>query len=91
MISTVLMNTKVFYIDRENSLIGLGLSESFPVEDNNSVYVRDSYVLFESDGENIKELLNVPLEGYADEKRGVLIDEYFYMFGEDDFAVEKIY
>ncbi|MBQ8827746.1 MAG: hypothetical protein IJZ90_01210 [Clostridia bacterium] len=91
MISTVLMNTKVFYIDRENSLIGLGLSESFPVEDNNSVYVRDSYVLFESDGENIKELLNVPLERYADKKRGVLIDEYFYMFGEDDFAVEKIY
>ena len=45
------------------------------------------YTLLYFDGESLRVLLNEPLDGRNDHKRGVLIEEDFYLFGTDQFKV----
>ena len=78
---------KAYYIDRENNMVGLGI-ETYA----NSKYDYDysRYILLQFDGYKIHEILNERLGGGNDDKRGVLIDGYFYMFGGEDFKVVAI-
>ena len=84
---------KAYYIDRENQLIGLGIidySRDFLVDKPSPDTVNSRYILLHFDGYNLIELLNVELPGDNSLKRGVYIDGYMYLFGENSFLVEKI-
>lgn len=72
---------KSYYIDRDNGLIGLAVL--------GSNYNATSYLLLHFDGYELNELARIPMNGYLNLIRGVYIDEYLYVFG-DEFAVEKI-
>ena len=82
---------KSYYVDRQNQFIGVGVID-------NSYYLYDKYynqahryILLHFDGYSLVELINVPLAGNPENVRGVYIDAYMYMFGEEDFKVEKIF
>ncbi len=77
---------KSYYIDRENQLIGLGVNTY-----NSSIGQAERYIVLYFDGYNLVEVANVRLAGITDVKRGVYIDGYMYMFGENDFKVEKLF
>lgn len=77
---------KSYYIDRENQLIGLGVNLY-----NSTEPQRQRYIVLYFDGYNLVEVANVPLEGVSEFQRGVFIDDYMYMFGENDFKVKKIF
>jgi len=51
---------------------------------------RDRYILLLFDGYELHKLVDVKLDGINDYKRGVYIDGYMYMFGENDMKVQKI-
>ena len=71
---------KSYYVDRENQLIGMG------VRDREG----SRYILVHFDGCELIELVNVELDGYLDNMRGVFIDGYMYMFGAS-FKVVKVF
>lgn len=77
---------KAYYIDRENQLLGLGISKWDKVEGEWS-----GYILLHFDGYELVELLNVKLPGNNEWKRGVYIDGFMYMLGENAFKVEKVF
>lgn len=77
---------KSYYIDRENQLIGLGVNLY-----NSTEPQRQRYIVLYFDGYNLVEVANVPLKGVSEFQRGVFIDDYMYMFGENDFKVKKIF
>lgn len=74
---------KSYYIDRENKIIGLGLDLYGNIYGQN-------YVVLGFDGYDILELASVPLSGEVAFMRGVLIDGYYYMFGNGCFMVKQI-
>ena len=85
---------KSYYIDRENRLLGLGITDfsrdaivDYPT--NNTVNSR--YILLHFDGYSLVQLLNVELQGENSLKRGVYIDGYMYMLGENTLRVEKVF
>ena len=75
---------KSYYINRGEQLVGMGVT----------VYNRGDgqsrYILLHFDGYELRELVNVKLDGVNDYKRGVYIDGYMYMFGENDMKVQRI-
>ena len=82
---------KSYYVDRKNQLIGIGVVD-------NSYYIvnpysdkASRYIVLHFDGYELRELVNVPLAGSPDSMRGVYIDGYMYMFGQNDFKVEKVF
>ncbi len=75
---------KSYYIDRENKFVGLGVIDHSR-GDNNS-----RYLLLHFDGYALRELLNVSFTGANDLKRGVYIDGFMYLFGENNFLVKEI-
>ena len=75
---------KSYYIDRENQLLGLGITS---YADKG----KEMYILLHFDGYNLVELLNVELPGENACKRGVYIDGFMYMFGRETFKVEKVF
>ena len=82
---------KSYYVDRKNQLIGIGVVD-------NSYYIvnpysdkASRYIVLHFDGYELRELVNVPLAGSPDNMRGVYIDGYMYMFGQNDFKVEKVF
>ena len=77
---------KSYYVDRKNQLFGFGV-----VDYDHNMYTTYRYILLHFDGYELLELVNVPLKGYPDNMRGVYIDGYMYMFGENDFKVEKVF
>ena len=76
---------KAYYIDRENRMVGLGIVDYSQGDYNNS-----RYLLLYFDGYDLRELLDISFTGDNDLKRGVYIDGYMYLFGENNFLVEKI-
>ena len=78
---------KSYYIDRENQLLGLGITDFSKTDKKED----SRYILLYFDGYNIEELLNESLNGYNEAKRSVYIDDYFYMFGNEDFKVKKVF
>ena len=77
---------KSYYVDRKNQLFGFGA-----VEYNYSADTAIRYILLHFDGYELLELVNVPLKGDPLNMRGVYIDGYMYIFGHDDFKVEKVF
>ncbi len=69
---------KSYYINREEKLVGL------------SIVGENQYKLFKFDGYDLVILLSERLDGNFLYHRGILIDDYFYMFGENDFVVKKL-
>ena len=76
---------KSYYIDRENQLLGLGI---YQIDDGEEP---SRYILLQFNGYELVELLNVALEGDNALKRGVFIDKFMYLFGENAFRVEKVF
>ena len=75
---------KSYYIDRQNQLIGLAVSD----------YQGVRYILLHFDGYDLTELLSASFDdsaGLLDNMRGVYIDGYMYMFGFNEFKVEKLF
>ncbi|MBQ3057364.1 MAG: beta-propeller domain-containing protein [Clostridia bacterium] len=77
---------KSYYIDRENQLIGLGINKY-----NSTDGERQRYIVLHFDGYNLIEVVNISLKGLSESQRGVYIDGYMYMFGENDFKVQKLF
>lgn len=79
---------KSYLIDRENSLIGLGMitGEDRTEEDWN-IY---RYYLLYFDGNELHEVMNAGSRDYNDFKRAAYIDGYIYIFCHDDFKVVKV-
>ena len=76
---------KSYYVDRENQLVGIGTVDYSYHPD------RSRYILLHFDGYGLVKLLDVPLNSTPENMRGVYIDGYMYMFGNNDFRVEKIF
>ena len=76
---------KSYYVDRSNQLIGIG------VVDYRYSNTSSRYIVLHFDGYELTELANVSLAGTPAKMRGVYIDGYMYMFGADDFKVERIF
>ena len=76
---------KSYYIDRENQLFGFGITGY-----GNSK-AGDGYVLLHFDGYNLVELLYAELPGQNENKRGVYIDGFMYLFGQNAFRAEKLF
>ena len=72
---------KSYYIDRENRLLGLGLTTNTGLS---------RYVVLHFDGYDLLEVANVELAGSDSCKRGVYIDGFMYMFGREDFKVKEL-
>lgn len=82
---------KSYYIDRENQLLGLGIVNLRGMIKGDEDSAHERYILLHFDGYNLIELVNTPLKGDNLYKRGVYIDGYMYMFGRNDFKVEKVF
>ena len=80
---------KAYYIDRRNQILGFGYSRRNPEVERSIIY---AYTLlrFDAQNEEFVELITVDLYGDQDNKRGVYIDGYMYMFGTDDFKVMAV-
>ena len=72
---------KSYYVNRQDQLVGIGVI-------NNA---QSRYILLQFDGYELVELLNVSLDGKPANMRGVYIDGYMYMFGQNDFKVEPVF
>jgi uncharacterized secreted protein with C-terminal beta-propeller domain len=67
---------KSYYIDRENNLFGIP--------------TYNGYVLLQFDGYQLHELTVAENSGILENTRGVVIDEYLYVFSQYTFDVKKI-
>ena len=74
---------KSYYINRELSLIGIGITNMWSSGDNSR------YILLHFDGYQLHLLLDEALEGDNERKRSVCIDSYLYLLG-DEFKAVKI-
>lgn len=75
---------KSYYIDRENHMVGIGINDFTRDMNQNQV---SRYLLLFFDGYDLHAIVDEPLNGQNQVKRGLLIDGYFYLFGTDDFKV----
>lgn len=80
---------KSYYIDRDNGLIGLGVTLGYNNK-NATSQSRSRYILLHFDGYEIRELVDVALDGNDEYKRGVYIDGYMYMLGSRGLTVEEV-
>ena len=76
---------KSYYIDRENQIIGLGVYFW-----GGNERVGCHYVLLHFDGMEFRELAVLRTAGREDEFRGVVIDGWLYVFG-DQVSVTKVW
>jgi len=72
---------KSYYVDRQNQFVGVGVIAEGVTR----------YILLHFDEYELVELVNIPLDGDPAFMRGVYIDGYMYMFGTNDFEVEKLF
>ncbi len=76
---------KSYYIDRENNIIGLGVSPQW------SSVNSEKYIVLHFNGYKINEIAYAELQSNPSHMRGVLIDGWFYMFGGRDFKVTELF
>lgn len=79
---------KSYYIDRTNQFVGLGVHKYGEYKDGTN---GRQYILLFFDGYQLVELVSEPLWGDLANMRAVYIDGYLYMFGAENFAVEKVW
>lgn len=78
-------NYKSYYIDRENGIFGIGVNEF-------GYSGRDyGYLVLHFDGYDLREIDFLKVYGSERARRGCYIDGYFYAFGQNSFAVHKIF
>ena len=77
---------KSYYINRDKHLIGIGYDT---YENTDESGFNEHYTLFLFDGYDFVKVIDEEIIGVNNFKRAVLIDEYFYMFGEN-FAVKTL-
>ena len=82
---------KSYYVDRENQLVGIGIVDNSYYSANKYSDAASRYILLHFDGYELIELVNVSLAGKPENKRGVYIDGYMYMFGSNECKVEKVF
>ena len=80
---------KSYYIDRENGLIGMGITV-WNFSGLSSNHQNDRYIVLRFDGSALHEVVNAYVTGDNSYKRGVYIDGYMYMLGDNGLTVEKI-
>ena len=68
---------KAYYIDRENNLFGIP--------------THDGYVLLQFTGSQLRELRIGEIKGILNNVRGVVIDDFLYVFSPDKFDLKPIY
>ena len=73
---------KSYYIDRQNSLLGLGYIDK---------YGESRYMVLLFDGYEMSAVLDTHLAGDPETMRGVYIDDWFYMFAHAEFKTEKLF
>ncbi|MBE5742944.1 MAG: hypothetical protein E7360_06500 [Clostridiales bacterium] len=78
-------NYKSYYIDRENQLVGLGITGH-----NSKDKYGNWYCLFGVENGLLTEKTSFALDGNNQNKRAVLIDGYLYAFSEKEYKVEKV-
>lgn len=78
---------KSYYIDRENSLIGLGFY-GYNEKMNNWA---TNYMILHFNGIDLVVMDCVNIDAQPDAMRGAYIDNYFYILGDSDFKVTKIF
>ena len=78
---------KSYFIDRENGLVGLMVS------DQTTVDLKFRYILLAYNGYELVEIKNVPFDGYVDIAlaRAALADDYFYIMARDQFEFFKVF
>ena len=79
---------KAYFIDRENSLIGLGVTDYMNNYGGESL---ERYIVLHFDGFRLNEVLNVGIGAYPDYCRATLIDGYMYILGQEGFTVEELW
>ncbi len=84
-------NYKSYYIDRKNQLIGVGIFDYYNYKLNKDSNENERYLLLQFKENKLVELINTPLAGDMENMRGVCIDGYMYMFGENNFKVQKVF
>lgn len=77
---------KDYYIDRENQLIGLGVS----TWDDRTYKNHNYYIVLHFDGGNLKEVVRTELAGNYSTMRGFYKDGCFYMCGGSSFEVKEL-
>ena len=77
---------KDYYIDRENQIIGLGVS----TWDDRTYQTKNYYIVLHFDGQNLKEVVKTELGGNYTTQRGFYKDGCFYMCGANDFKVKEL-
>ena len=77
---------KSYLVDRENGLIGFGITDYGRVD----AQERGRYILLYFDNYNLMELVNTDLLGDDHYKRGVYIDGYLYLFSKQAFKVVQV-
>lgn len=77
---------KSYYIDRANQLIGLGIEQY----ENYSNVRKEKYVVLQFDGSVLREVVSAEVTGDNQNKRGVYIEGYMYMFGTNGLTVKEI-
>ena len=82
---------KSYYVDRKNKLIGVGIVDNRYYDVDKYSDRGSKYILLHFDGYELVELINLPLAGEPANMRGVYIDGYMYMFGHNDFKVQKVF
>ena len=73
---------KSYFINRDAKMFGFGATVHYPTRET-------VYFLLQFDGNQLVTLASSALNGEAYSARGVLIDDYFYLFGSNDFQVIK--
>ncbi len=81
-------NYKSYYIDRANSLVGLGINRWTSGYYGTAHEAR--YILLLFDGYRLEELINVPIEGDYSDSRSVYIDGYLYVLDGAGLKVNKV-
>lgn len=75
---------KSYFIDREHWLVGLGIRYEGTGYQPTS---QQDYVLLAFDGNRFVELVKTPLGGSLERMRAVIVDEYLYLFGSEEWKV----
>ncbi|MBE6656342.1 MAG: hypothetical protein E7609_05710 [Ruminococcaceae bacterium] len=82
---------KSYFADRQNQLVGIGVIDNSYYNTNKYPDEASRYILLHFDGYELVETVNVALAGEPAKMRGVYIDGYMYMFGHEDFKIEKVF
>jgi uncharacterized secreted protein with C-terminal beta-propeller domain len=75
---------KSYFIDREHWLVGLGIRYEGTGYQPTS---QQDYVLLAFDGNRFVELVKTPLGGSLERMRAVIVDDYLYLFGSEEWKV----